>query len=93
MFQESFKGVSRKFKGASMNMEGCLIGVLSGFQVYMKEVQRVFQGRFKGMYQENFKKAFMGVLNVSLMFCIAILFLLGTHRSYPRRRRACLLSF
>ena len=37
--QESFKGVSRKF-------EECFNGVLSGFQVYMKEVQGVFERSF-----------------------------------------------
>ena len=67
LFHESFRGVSRKFKAVSRNIEGCLILVLSGFQVYMKEVQRVFQERFKVMYQENFKKAFKGVLNV--LYC------------------------
>ena len=40
MFQESFKGVVR-------NIEGCFNGVLSWFQVFMKEVQRVLEGSFK----------------------------------------------
>ena len=49
MFQESFKGVSRK-------IEGCFKGDFSGFQGYLKEVQRnyrevskVFQGSLKGV--------------------------------------------
>ena len=39
-FLESFKDVSRK-------IEGCFEGVFSGFQGYLKEIQREFQGCFK----------------------------------------------
>ena len=42
VFQERFKGVPTM-------IEVCFKGILSGFQGYLKEVQRKFQGRcFKG---------------------------------------------
>ena len=83
MFQGNFKGVLRKFKGVSRNNEVCLIGVLSGFQVYIKEVQRVLQGSFKGTYQENIKRAFMGVLRMfhrhfALQFCCCLALIAAT---------------
>ena len=59
VFQESFKDVSRKFygclqkrkfqgsfKGVPRKIEGCVKVILSGFQVYLKEVQRVCQSSF-----------------------------------------------
>ena len=48
MCQESVKGVVR-------NIEGCFNGVLSWFQVFMKEVQRVLQGGFKGLKEVSRK--------------------------------------
>ena len=42
MFQESFKGGSRK-------MERCLNGVLSGFQGCFMEVITVFKGGLRGI--------------------------------------------
>ena len=42
MFQESFKGVSRK-------IEGCFNGVLSGFQECLEEVEWVFEESFQGV--------------------------------------------
>ena len=50
VFQESFKGVSKK-------IEGCFNGVLSKFQRYLKEAQWVFEESFKGiprMFQGSF---------------------------------------
>ena len=61
--------------------------------MYMNEVQRVFQGRFKGIkesfkkvqcvYQENFKKAFNGVLRMFLrrfvlQFCCCLALIAAT---------------
>ena len=51
-----------------------LKGVLSNF----KGVSRVFEESLKGCFK-----------SVSMKFCFAILFLHGSHRSYPSRRRAC----
>ena len=51
MFQESFKGVSKKIKG-------CFNGVLSGCQRCLKEIQWVFEQSFKSvsrMFQRSFK--------------------------------------
>ena len=51
MFQESFKGASRK-------IEGCFNGVFIGFQSSLKEVQWAFEESFKGvsrMLQGSFK--------------------------------------
>ena len=45
MFQESFRGVSRK-------IEGCFNGVLRVFQGYFKEVLRVIQGSFNGVLRK-----------------------------------------
>ena len=39
-------------------MEGCFIGVLSGFQECLKEVEWIFEGSFQGvsrMFQRSFK--------------------------------------
>ena len=60
-------------------------------QVYLKEVQRVFQESFKGILRKfqgclkNVSSAFQG--NV-LLFCNFVVH--GNHRSYLSRRRACL---
>ena len=53
MFQESFKGVSRK-------NEGCFNGYSSGFQGCLKEVQWVFEESFKDG-SRMFKGGFKGV--------------------------------
>ena len=42
MFQDSFKGVSRK-------IEGCFNGVLSGVQGGLKKGQWMFKGSFKAV--------------------------------------------
>ena len=46
----------------------------------------MFEESVKCVFQENFKQ---NVKVVSRMFWFAILFLHGSHRSYPSRRRAC----
>ena len=50
---EYFKENSRVFResheGDSRNIEGCFIGVLSGFQGHLKEVLWVIEGSFKGV--------------------------------------------
>ena len=45
-FRENFGGISRKL-GVSRKIEGSFMGVFNGFQGYLKDVQRVFQGGFK----------------------------------------------
>ena len=64
--------VSRVFK---RYIEGCLLEVLRGFQEYMNEVQCV--------YQENFKKALIGVLRMFprsfvLQFCCCLALIAAT---------------
>ena len=41
LYQDTFKGVSRK-------IEGYLVGDFSGVQGYLKELQKKIQGGFKG---------------------------------------------
>ena len=65
MFQECFKGVPRK-------IEGCFNRVLSGFQIHLKKVQRVFEENFKctcRKFQGSFMEVsavFQGGLNSGL---------------------------
>ena len=51
MFQECLKKVSRlfqdSFKGVSRKIKGYLEGDFSGFQVYLKDLKK-FHGGFKG---------------------------------------------
>ena len=54
MFQESFKGVSKK-------IEGCSNGVLCGFQRCLKEVQWVFEESSKGV-SRGFQRSFRVLL-------------------------------
>ena len=62
VFQESFKGVSRK-------IEVGFNGVFSGVQEYLKEVQRMFERIFKGFFLGSFNEVstvFQGKLKVPL---------------------------
>ena len=51
MFKESFKGVSRKFKGCFKEDKGVFLETFKGdswvLQGYLKDVSRKFQGGFK----------------------------------------------
>ena len=58
MFQESFKGVSWKFQGRSKRVSR-VFRVFSWFQVYLKIIERVFEGSFNGVsrkFQGSFKE-------------------------------------
>ena len=78
------------FKKVTRKIEGCFEGVLRVFQGCLMKVSwegsfiyvsRVFQEFFKEVSRKRsrcFKKSFM---------------LHGTHRSFPSRRRACLIPF
>ena len=74
MLQESFKGVSRK-------IEGCF----KAFQSRSKEVSRVFKESVKCVLKikKKVSRVFQECFN-------EVLFLHGSHRSYPSIRRACL---
>ena len=64
-FKEVFKSVLLKFKGVSRKFRWCFNKVLGGFHgrltgvlryLYLKEVQRVFQGSFKS-FSRVFKES------------------------------------
>ena len=102
MFKESVKCVLRKFQGCFKEDCGVFLETFNDdsreLQGHPKEVQSVLQGSFidilrnfqgclnkvSSVFQEHLKK-------VERVFqeCFAILFLHGSHRSYPIRRRAC----
>ena len=85
LFQGSFKGVLRKFKG----VKGCLKSVAWVVKGCFKgvDVSWKFQGCFQSVlnvFQGSFKKIFK-VIQRSFMLHI-------THRSYTSRRKACSLT-
>ena len=65
MFQRGLKGVSREFQGSfkdvlreCRNWLVCFKGDFSGFQGYLKSLQKEFQGRFQSIsrvFQGSFK--------------------------------------
>ena len=64
------------------------------FQGCFKEVLRLFKV-LRGVtsdHETNNKKFQGSFRNVSRKFCFAILFLNGSHRSYPSRRRDCFMK-
>ena len=92
MFKESFEGVSRKFEGyfkkVSKMFQGRLKGVSRQFQ-RLSKVSGVLKVSVKCVFR-NLKKKCEGCFkNVSMKFCFAILFLYGSHRSYPSRQKEC----
>ena len=102
IFQGSFKGASRKinwcsekplkkiqgrFKVSKTNSKS----VLWEFQRRVKKVSRVFKESVRCVSRKFHKKSQGCFKNVSMKFCFSILLLHGSHRSYPSRRRACLL--
>ena len=66
-----------------------------------KAVSKTYKESFLGVSRKSqvcFKKIKKKKLQVffkecSMKFCFAILILHGSHRSYPSRRRACLVSY
>ena len=45
------------------------------------------------LFEQNIWSYFLWFNHNTIKFCFAILFLHGSHRSYPSRRRACFLIF
>ena len=70
-FKKFFRVLHENFKGVSMKIEGCFQRVFSGFQGYLKEIQREFQGSFKcisRVIRGNFKDVPRKFLVVSRKF-------------------------
>ena len=89
MFEEIFKGLSREFQGCFNEDRGCSkrSSILKGAsQRHFKEVSGVLQSvkRVSRKFQNNFK----GVSRMFNEVWFPLLFLHGSHRSYPCRRRA-----
>ena len=86
VFLDNFKGawkVSKwSSKGVSREFRGSFKDILRVSKESIKCVSRIFQKKC----QRCFK-------NVSMKFCFSILLVLGSHRSYLNRRRACFFWF